>query len=56
MDANVIVCAGQVSDRDLQQPFEEKEIQSHLIGRADVAVELDAKRAIRQGSKLAARI
>jgi 2,4-dienoyl-CoA reductase (NADPH2) len=53
---NVIICAGQVSDRDLQQPFDDKGIKSHLIGGADVAVELDAKRAIRQGSELAANI
>lgn len=53
---NVIVCAGQVSDRDLQQPFADRGIKSHLIGGADVAVELDAKRAIRQGSELAAQI
>lgn len=53
---NVIICAGQVSDRELQQPFADQGIKSHLIGGADVAVELDAKRAIRQGSELAANI
>jgi 2,4-dienoyl-CoA reductase (NADPH2) len=53
---NVIICAGQESDRDLQQSFADKGIKTHLIGGADVAVELDAKRAIRQGSELAAEI
>ncbi len=53
---HVIVCAGQESDRDLQQPFADKGMKVHLIGGADVAVELDAKRAIRQGSELAAEI
>ncbi len=53
---NVIICAGQVSDRDLQQPMVDKGLAVHLIGGADVAVELDAKRAILQGSKLAATI
>jgi 2,4-dienoyl-CoA reductase (NADPH2) len=53
---NVIVCAGQVPDRDLEQPFADKGIKTHLIGGADVAAELDAKRAIRQGSELAAKI
>ena len=50
---NVIICAGQDPLRelvhDLQKPY-------HLIGGADVAVELDAKRAIDQGTRLAASI
>jgi len=53
---HIIVCAGQVSDRDLKQQFDDKGIKSHLIGGADLAAELDAKRAIRQGSELAAQI
>jgi 2,4-dienoyl-CoA reductase (NADPH2) len=52
----VIVCAGQLPCRDLQQPLESAGIKVHLIGGADVAAELDAKRAIRQGSELAAAI
>ena len=53
---NVVICAGQVSDRQLQQPLVDKGLRVHLIGGADVAAELDAKRAILQGSKLAANI
>ena len=50
---NVIICAGQESNRDLQQPLENKGISVHLIGGANVAAELDAKRAIRQAAELA---
>ncbi len=51
---NVIICAGQVPLRELQEPLAEKGIKVHLIGGADEASELDAKRAIDQGSRLAA--
>lgn len=47
---HVILCAGQESVRDL---WTERE-RWHLIGGADVAAELDAKRAIRQGTEVAA--
>lgn len=53
---NVVICAGQVPLRALQQALAEKGQSVHLIGGADVAAELDAKRAIRQGAELAARI
>ncbi|MCL4113939.1 UNVERIFIED_CONTAM: hypothetical protein GTU68_065675 [Idotea baltica] len=53
---NVIICAGQVVLRELQVPLEAVGISVHLIGGADVAAELDAKRAIEQGTKLAARL
>lgn len=53
---NVIICAGQVPFRPLQTELEAKGITTHIIGGADVAAELDAKRAIRQGAELAARI
>jgi 2,4-dienoyl-CoA reductase (NADPH2) len=53
---HVIVCAGQLPCRDLKEPLESAGIRVHLIGGADVAAELDAKRAIRQGSELAAAI
>ena len=53
---NVIVCAGQEPFKPLQQPLEEAGFTVHIIGGADVAAELDAKRAIRQGAELAARI
>ena len=51
---NVIICAGQVVMRELQAPLEAAGIKVTLIGGADVAAELDAKRAIDQGSRLAA--
>ena len=53
---NVIMCAGQLPRRDLQEPLQSAGIKVHLIGGADVAAELDAKRAIKQGSELAAMI
>ena len=53
---NVIICAGQLPCRELQEPLESAGIRVHLIGGADVAAELDAKRAIKQGSELAAVI
>ncbi|MDX1380423.1 MAG: NADPH-dependent 2,4-dienoyl-CoA reductase [Xanthomonadales bacterium] len=51
---HVVICAGQLPRRDLQAPLEAAGVRVHLIGGADVAAELDAKRAIRQGSELAA--
>lgn len=51
---NVIVCAGQEPLRDLLSPLQEAGINTHLIGGADEAKELDAKRAIDQGLRLAA--
>lgn len=53
---NVIICAGQVPQRELQAELVAKGQKVHLIGGADVAAELDAKRAIRQGAELAAII
>ena len=53
---NVIICAGQLPCRDLQEPLKSAGLTVHLIGGADVAAELDAKRAIKQGSELAAGI
>jgi 2,4-dienoyl-CoA reductase (NADPH2) len=53
---NVVVCAGQLPRRELQEPLGSAGMKVHLIGGADVAVELDAKRAIKQGSELAAVI
>ncbi len=50
---NVIVCAGQESNRELQQALEDGGMTVHLIGGASVAAELDAKRAIRQAAELA---
>ncbi|WP_461537660.1 oxidoreductase [Spongorhabdus nitratireducens] len=53
---NVILCAGQDPQRELEQELLESGIKVHLIGGADEAKELDAKRAIDQGSRLAAII
>jgi 2,4-dienoyl-CoA reductase (NADPH2) len=53
---NVIICAGQDSLRELQQGLLDAGQSVHLIGGSDVAAELDAKRAIAQGSRLAAEI
>ena len=51
---NVIICAGQDPLRELQDALVAAGQSVHLIGGADVAAELDAKRAINQGSRLAA--
>lgn len=51
---HVIICAGQVSLRELLEPLEQTDVSVHLIGGADVAAELDAKRAIDQGTRVAA--
>lgn len=53
---NVIICAGQVPFRALQEPLEAAGVSTHLIGGAEVAAELDAKRAINQGARLAASL
>jgi 2,4-dienoyl-CoA reductase (NADPH2) len=57
---DVVVCAGQESMRDLYDDLEQADRlrgvsrTRHLIGGADLAAELDAKRAIAQGMKVAA--
>ncbi len=53
---SVVICAGQESLRDLVPDLEKQGIETHLIGGADVAAELDAKRAIDQGARLAAEM
>eukprot|EP01134_Creolimax_fragrantissima_P008517 CFRG8517T1 len=53
---NIVVCAGQHSNRDLKEPLAELGMPTYCIGGADVAAELDAKRAIDQASRLAADI
>ena len=53
---HVVVCAGQEPRRELQAGLLAVGKTAHLIGGADVAAELDAKRAIDQGSRLAARL
>ncbi|WP_413530306.1 FAD-dependent oxidoreductase [Rahnella inusitata] len=53
---NIIICAGQEPQRALYQPLQEAGKTVHLIGGADVALELDARRAIEQGTRLALAI
>ena len=53
---HIVICAGQLPYRDLLEPLKQAGKQVHLIGGADVAAELDAKRAIDQGSRLAASL
>ena len=51
---NIVICAGQEPLRTLVEPLKALGKTPHLIGGADIAAELDAKRAISQGSRLAA--
>lgn len=53
---NVIICAGQEPNRSLADALIAAGIRTHVIGGADVAAELDAKRAIDQGTRLAATL
>ncbi len=50
---NVVVCAGQISSNALVAPLEKAGANVHVIGGAHVAAELDAKRAIDQGTRVA---
>ncbi|MFE7004702.1 FAD-dependent oxidoreductase [Streptomyces griseus] len=52
----VVLCAGQEPRRDLYEELRAGAVPVHLIGGADVAAELDAKRAIHQGTELAAAL
>lgn len=53
---HVVVCAGQESNKTLAEPLRHLGLKVHIIGGADVAAELDAKRAIDQGTRLAASL
>ncbi len=52
----IVLCAGQVSERSLADALADRGVAAHVIGGADVAAELDAKRAIDQGVRLAATL
>ncbi|MCB1402127.1 MAG: NADPH-dependent 2,4-dienoyl-CoA reductase, partial [Rhodobacteraceae bacterium] len=52
----VVICAGQEPERSLLDALAGRGIPAEVIGGADRAAELDAKRAIDQGSRLAARL
>ncbi|HCR9767320.1 TPA: NADPH-dependent 2,4-dienoyl-CoA reductase [Citrobacter koseri] len=53
---HVVICAGQEPRRELAEPLRASGKTVHLIGGCDVAMELDARRAIAQGTKLALAI
>lgn len=53
---DVVLCAGQISERGLYERLIAAGLKAHVIGGADVATELDAKRAIDQGARLAAAL
>ncbi|WIG56243.1 MAG: 2,4-dienoyl-CoA reductase [NADPH] [Rhodanobacteraceae bacterium] len=53
---NVVICAGQESNRVLADELAARDIAVHLVGGADVAAELDAKRAIRQATELSSTL
>ena len=53
---NVVICAGQEPVRDLEEGLRRNGVEPHIIGGADIAAELDAKRAIKQGTELAAKL
>uniref|UniRef100_A0A7R9U6D8 Uncharacterized protein n=2 Tax=Pinguiococcus pyrenoidosus TaxID=172671 RepID=A0A7R9U6D8_9STRA len=52
----IVVCAGQSPKRELEKPLAEAGFDVFKIGGAEKAAELDAKRAIDQGTRLAAQI
>lgn len=52
----VVVCAGQEPVRDLEDGLRRMGVDPHIIGGAALANELDAKRAIKEGTELAARL
>ena len=53
---HVVLCAGQDPLRELVEPLEAEGVTVHLVGGAEKAAELDAKRAINKAARLAAVI
>lgn len=53
---HVVICAGQEPRRELADPLRAAGKTVHLIGGCDVAMELDARRAIARGTRLALEI
>lgn len=53
---NVVICAGQEPLRDMYEELQAAGASVHLIGGANVAAELDAKKAIKEASYLAAKV
>ena len=52
----IVICAGQEPEQRLAAPLVARGLRPHLIGGAELALELDAERAIAQGAELAARL
>ncbi|WP_405640846.1 FAD-dependent oxidoreductase [Streptomyces sp. NBC_00019] len=52
----IVLCTGQEPRRELYEALVAAGVSAHLIGGADVAAELDAKRAIKQGTEVAAAL
>ncbi len=52
----IVICAGQEPNRELLEGLQAAGLSTHVIGGADEAKELDAKRAIRQGTELALKL
>lgn len=53
---HIVICAGQEPQRELYHALQQRGVVAHMIGGADEAAELDAKRAIDQGTRLAATL
>jgi 2,4-dienoyl-CoA reductase (NADPH2) len=53
---HVVICAGQEPQRELQAGLGQAGLRAHLIGGSKLATELDARRAIDEGSRLAAAL
>lgn len=53
---HIVLCSGQSSVRNLEQILKDSIVNMHIIGGADVAAEVDAKRATKQGIELAITI
>ncbi|RDB43493.1 NADPH-dependent 2,4-dienoyl-CoA reductase [Halomonas sp. DQ26W] len=53
---SVVVCAGQNPVREMLEPLQASGVEVHMIGGADEAAELDAKRAIEQGTRVSASL
>ncbi|MDX1593636.1 MAG: NADPH-dependent 2,4-dienoyl-CoA reductase [Gammaproteobacteria bacterium] len=53
---HVVICAGQEANRALYDALRDRGMETHLVGGAKEAVELDAKRAIAEGTRAAMQI
>jgi len=53
---DVVICAGQVSEQSLYRPLEARGVSVRIIGGAQLAAELDAKRAIADGARVAGEL